>query len=111
MHSAELSWLRVRSQVDHIIWPDGRAIILLAEGRVVNLACSTIPSFVVSVTAVTQALALIELFNAPVSRYKSDVYLLPKKMGMNEFEYLIVHLCWQLYIFQMNMSQVYIYPY
>lgn len=39
------------------------------------------PSFVVSVTASTQALALIELFNAPPNRYKSDVYLLPKKMG------------------------------
>ncbi|XP_036346687.1 adenosylhomocysteinase-like 2 [Rhagoletis pomonella] len=80
LHSPELSWLRVRSQVDHIIWPDGRIVILLAEGRLVNLSCSTVPSFVVSVTASAQALALIELFNAPVGRYKSDVYLLPKKM-------------------------------
>lgn len=45
-----------------------------------NLSCSSIPSFVVSVTSATQALALIELFNAPPGRYKSDVYLLPKKM-------------------------------
>jgi adenosylhomocysteinase len=68
--------------VDHVIWPDGKRIVLLAEGRLVNLSCSSIPSFVVSITAATQALALIELFNAPLGRYKSDVYLLPKKMGL-----------------------------
>jgi len=67
--------------VDHIIWPDGKRIILLAEGRLVNLSCSSIPSFVVSITAATQALALIEMYNAPEGRYKQDVYLLPKKMG------------------------------
>eukprot|EP00058_Branchiostoma_floridae_P014325 XP_002599813.1 hypothetical protein BRAFLDRAFT_70283 [Branchiostoma floridae] len=49
-------------------------------GRLVNLSCSSVPSFVVSITAATQALALIELFNAPAGRYKQDVYLLPKKM-------------------------------
>lgn len=80
LRTPDLTWEKVRSQVDHIIWPDGKRIILLAEGRLVNLSCSSIPSFVVSVTSATQALALIELFNAPVGRYKSDVYLLPKKM-------------------------------
>ncbi|XP_073814850.1 adenosylhomocysteinase-like 2 [Musca autumnalis] len=80
LHTPELTWERVRSQVDHIFWPDGRMIILLAEGRLVNMSCSTVPSFVVSVTASTQALALIELYNAIPGRYKSDVYLLPKKM-------------------------------
>jgi len=80
LRTHELTWERVRSQVDHIIWPDGKRIILLAEGRLVNLSCSSIPSFVVSITAATQALALIELFNAPPGRYKQDVYLLPKKM-------------------------------
>ncbi|XP_034115566.1 adenosylhomocysteinase-like 2 isoform X1 [Drosophila sulfurigaster albostrigata] len=79
LHTPELIWERVRSQVDHIIWPDGKMIILLAEGRLVNLSCSTISSFVVSVASSTQALALIELYSAP-GRYKSDVYLLPKKM-------------------------------
>lgn len=54
----------------------------MAEGRLVNLSCSSLSSFVVSITSATQALALIELFNAPSGRYKSDVYLLPKKMGM-----------------------------
>jgi len=51
------------------------------QGRLVNLSCSSVPSFVTSITTATQALALIELFNAPAGRYKQDVYLLPKKMG------------------------------
>uniref|UniRef100_A0A4W5KYW2 Adenosylhomocysteinase-like 1 n=1 Tax=Hucho hucho TaxID=62062 RepID=A0A4W5KYW2_9TELE len=80
LRSPELTWERVRSQVDHVIWPDGKRIILLAEGRLLNLSCSTVPTFVLSITATTQALALIELFNAPEGRYKQDVYLLPKKM-------------------------------
>nr|XP_057930805.1 S-adenosylhomocysteine hydrolase-like protein 1 isoform X2 [Doryrhamphus excisus] len=80
LRTAELRWERVRPQVDHIIWPDGRRIVLLAEGRLLNLSCSTVPTFVLSITATTQALALIELFNAPEGRYKKDVYLLPKKM-------------------------------
>ncbi|XP_065362629.1 adenosylhomocysteinase-like 1 [Calliphora vicina] len=80
LRTPDLTWEKVRSQVDHIIWPEGKYIILLAEGRLVNLSCSSIPSFAVSITSATQALALIELFNAPPGRYKSDVYLLPKKM-------------------------------
>ncbi|KAE8752764.1 hypothetical protein FOCC_FOCC000502, partial [Frankliniella occidentalis] len=80
LRTPDLTWEKVRSQVDHVIWPDGKRIVLLAEGRLVNLSCSSLPSFVVSITAATQALALIELFNAPHGRYKSDVYLLPKKM-------------------------------
>ncbi|XP_064633888.1 S-adenosylhomocysteine hydrolase-like protein 1 isoform X1 [Lineus longissimus] len=80
LRTPDLTWERVRSQVDHIIWPDSKRIILLAEGRLVNLSCSSVPSFVVSITAATQALALIELYNAPPGRYKQDVYLLPKKM-------------------------------
>uniref|UniRef100_A0A671LRG6 Adenosylhomocysteinase 2-like n=1 Tax=Sinocyclocheilus anshuiensis TaxID=1608454 RepID=A0A671LRG6_9TELE len=81
LRTPELTWERVRSQVDHVIWPDGKRVILLAEGRLLNLSCSTVPSFVLSITATTQALALIELYNAPEGRYKQDVYLLPKKMG------------------------------
>lgn len=80
LKTTDLTWEKVRSQVDHIIWPDGRRIVLLAEGRLLNLSCSTVPSFVLSITHCTQALALIELFNAPEGRYKQDVYLLPKKM-------------------------------
>ncbi|XP_012731545.2 S-adenosylhomocysteine hydrolase-like protein 1 isoform X2 [Fundulus heteroclitus] len=80
LRTTELKWQRVRTHVDHIVWPDGKRVILLAEGRLLNLSCSTVPSFVLSVTASTQALALIELYNAPAGRYKQDVYLLPKKM-------------------------------
>ncbi|XP_075988156.1 adenosylhomocysteinase-like 1 isoform X2 [Anticarsia gemmatalis] len=80
LRTPDLLWERVRSQVDHIIWANGKRIVLLAEGRLANLCCSSLPSFVVSVTAATQALALIELYNAPHHRYKADVYLLPKKM-------------------------------
>ncbi|KAG7295026.1 S-adenosylhomocysteine hydrolase-like protein 1 [Plutella xylostella] len=76
LRTPDLLWERV----DHIIWPNGKRIVLLAEGRLANLCCSSLPSFVVSVTAATQALALIELYNAPSTRYKADVYLLPKKM-------------------------------
>ncbi|KAG7999814.1 Adenosylhomocysteinase 3 [Nibea albiflora] len=54
-------------------------------GRLLNLSCSTVPSLVLSITATTQALALIELYGAPEGRYKQDVYLLPKKMGKYEF--------------------------
>ncbi|XP_041058500.1 putative adenosylhomocysteinase 3 isoform X2 [Carcharodon carcharias] len=80
LRTPELTWERVRSQVDHVIWPDGKRIVLLAEGRLLNLSCSTVPTFVLSITATTQALAMIELYNAPEGRYKQDVYLLPKKM-------------------------------
>uniref|UniRef100_A0AAY4CV98 S-adenosyl-L-homocysteine hydrolase NAD binding domain-containing protein n=1 Tax=Denticeps clupeoides TaxID=299321 RepID=A0AAY4CV98_9TELE len=80
LHTPELTWEHVRPQVDHVIWPDGKKIILLAEGRLLNLSCSTVPTFVLSITATTQALALIELYNATEGRYKQDVYLLPKKM-------------------------------
>jgi len=80
LRTPDLTWEKVRSQVDHVIWPDGKRMILLAEGRLVNMSCSSVSSFVVSISAATQALALIELFNAPPGRYKADVYLLPKKM-------------------------------
>lgn len=80
LKTQDLVWEKVRSQVDHIIWPDGKRIVLLAEGRLLNYSCSSVPSFVLSVTSCTQALALIEMFNAPEGRYKQDVYLLPKKM-------------------------------
>ncbi|XP_069018583.1 S-adenosylhomocysteine hydrolase-like protein 1 isoform X1 [Embiotoca jacksoni] len=80
LQTAELKWERVRPQVDHVIWPDGKRITMLAKGRLLNLSCSTVPSFILSITATAQALALIELYNAPEGRYKQDVYLLPKKM-------------------------------
>jgi S-adenosylhomocysteine hydrolase len=81
LRTPDLTWEKVRSQVDHIIFPDGKRIILLAEGRLVNLSCSSVPSFCASITSATQALALIELYNAQPGRYKCDVYLLSRKMG------------------------------
>lgn len=80
LRTAELKWVRVRPQVDHVIWPDGKRIVLLAEGGLLNLSCSTVPSFVHSITSATQALALIELYRSRDGRYKQEVYLLPKKM-------------------------------
>merc|ERR1712223_33251 len=78
LKTQDLTWEKVRTQVDHIIWPNGKRMVLLAEGRRVNLSCSSVPSFVVSITTCTQALALIELFNAPPGRFRSEVYLMPK---------------------------------
>uniref|UniRef100_A0A8C6L0C4 Adenosylhomocysteinase like 1 n=1 Tax=Nothobranchius furzeri TaxID=105023 RepID=A0A8C6L0C4_NOTFU len=50
----KLELIVVRPQVDHVIWPDGKRVILLAEGRLLNLSCSTVPTFVLSITATTQ---------------------------------------------------------
>jgi len=80
LRTPDLTWEKVRSQVDHVIWPDGKRMILLAEGRLVNMSCSAVSSFVVAISAATLALALIERCYAPPGRYKADVYLLPKKM-------------------------------
>ncbi|GAU91807.1 hypothetical protein RvY_03996 [Ramazzottius varieornatus] len=80
LRTAELVWERVRPQVDYIFWPDGRHLVLLAEGRVVNQNCSSLPSLVLSITATAQGLALIELYTAPAGKYKTEVYLLPKKL-------------------------------
>lgn len=80
LREPDIAWEEVRLNVHHLKFPSGKRIVLIAEGRIMNLCCSSVPSFIVSITASTQALALIELFNAPVGRYKKDVYLLPKKM-------------------------------
>lgn len=81
IRTPDLIWERIRPEVDRIIWPSGRRIVLLAEGRLVNLCCCSLPSFVISISATTQALGLIEIYSAPEGRYKSDVYLMPKKMN------------------------------
>ena len=72
--------LQVRSDVDHIIWPNGKRLVLIAEGRLANLACAALPSFQISINSVTNCLALVELYSAPPTRYKAEVYLLPKRM-------------------------------
>ena len=73
-------WENIKPQVDHIIFPDGKRIILLAEGRLVNLGCATgHPSFVMSNSFTNQVLAQIELWNH-ADRYEHRVYVLPKHL-------------------------------
>ena len=73
-------WENIKPQVDHIIFPDGKRIILLAEGRLVNLGCATgHPSFVMSNSFTNQVLAQMELLNNP-DQYGKKVYVLPKKL-------------------------------
>ena len=76
----QYTWENIKPQVDHIIFPDGKRIILLAEGRLVNLGCATgHPSFVMSNSFTNQVLAQIELWEN-ASNYKNEVYTLPKKL-------------------------------
>lgn len=71
-------WENIKPQVDHVIFPDGKRIILLAEGRLVNLGCATgHPSFVMSASFTNQVLAQIELFQH-AAKYERQVYVLPK---------------------------------
>jgi len=73
-------WENIKPQVDHIIFPDGKRIILLAEGRLVNLGCGTgHPSYVMSSSFANQTIAQIELFNNP-DKYPLGVYVLPKHL-------------------------------
>ncbi|MGY8998669.1 MAG: adenosylhomocysteinase [Rhodospirillales bacterium] len=73
-----LKWHNVKPQVDEIEFPDGKRIILLAEGRLVNLGCATgHPSFVMSASFTNQVLAQIELWDNS-SSYENKVYVLPK---------------------------------
>ncbi|HUH00169.1 MAG TPA: adenosylhomocysteinase [Gammaproteobacteria bacterium] len=73
-------WENIKPQVDHVIFPDGKRIILLAEGRLVNLGCATgHPSFVMSASFTNQVLAQMELFGND-GRYANKVYVLPKHL-------------------------------
>ena len=73
-------WESIKPQVDHVIFPDGKRIILLAEGRLVNLGCATgHPSYVMSSSFANQTIAQIELFNNP-EKYPVGVYVLPKHL-------------------------------
>ena len=76
----QYQWENIKPQVDHIIFPDGKRIIMLAEGRLVNLGCATgHPSFVMSASFTNQVLAQIEIFTKP-DEYPVGVYILPKKL-------------------------------
>ena len=73
-------WENIKPQVDHVIFPDGRRLILLAEGRLVNLGCATgHPSYVMSSSFANQTLAQIELYGRP-GKYPVGVYVLPKHL-------------------------------
>ncbi len=75
-----LKWDNIKPQVDHVIFPDGKRIIVLAEGRLVNLGCATgHPSFVMSNSFTNQVLAQMELWGHP-ERYEHKVYVLPKHL-------------------------------
>ena len=75
---SNLQWEEVKPQVDEVIFPDGKRIILLAKGRLVNLGCATgHPSFVMSASFTNQTLAQIELWNN-AENYENKVYVLPK---------------------------------
>ena len=76
----EYEWENIKPQVDHVIFPDGKRIILLAEGRLINLGCGTgHPSFVMSASFTNQVLAQIELWHN-AAEYKNEVYVLPKHL-------------------------------
>jgi adenosylhomocysteinase len=76
----QYKWENIKPQVDHIIFPDGKRIILLAEGRLVNLGCATgHPSYVMSSSFANQTLAQIELFTN-TAKYPIGVYVLPKQL-------------------------------
>ena len=77
---ARYEWDEIKPQVDHVIFPDGKRIILLAQGRLVNLGCATgHPSFVMSNSFSNQVLAQIELVENRDS-YENKVYVLPKHL-------------------------------
>ena len=76
----QYEWDNIKPQVDHVIFPDGKRLIVLAEGRLVNLGCGTgHPSFVMSNSFTNQVLAQIELWQNSAN-YKNEVYVLPKHL-------------------------------
>ena len=76
----QYEWDNVKPQVDHVIFPDGKRITVLAEGRLVNLGCATgHPSFVMSASFTNQVIAQIELWQNP-DKYENKVYVLPKNL-------------------------------
>ena len=73
-------WVEIKPQVDHVIFPDGKRIIILAKGRLVNLGCATgHPSFVMSASFTNQVMAQIEFYKNS-ENYDNRVYILPKKL-------------------------------
>jgi len=80
----QYKWEEIKPQVDHVIFPDGKRIIILAKGRLVNLGCGTgHPSYVMSSSFANQVLAQIELWSEAQKgsgKYPIGVYVLPKRL-------------------------------
>ena len=78
---AKCTWEEIKPQVDHVVFPDGKRIIMLAKGRLVNLGCGTgHPSYVMSSSFANQTIAQIELFTRPDAYENGKVYVLPKHL-------------------------------
>jgi adenosylhomocysteinase len=74
-------WEEIKPQVDHVIFPNGKRIIMLAKGRLVNLGCGTgHPSYVMSSSFANQTIAQVELFTRPDAYESGKVYVLPKHL-------------------------------
>ncbi|MGA1328549.1 MAG: adenosylhomocysteinase, partial [Rubrivivax sp.] len=77
----DLQWEEIKPQVDHIVFPDGKRVIMLAKGRLVNLGCATgHPSYVMSSSFANQTIAQIELFTRAGDYDSGKVYVLPKHL-------------------------------
>ncbi|MEK7381973.1 MAG: adenosylhomocysteinase, partial [Elusimicrobiota bacterium] len=78
----KLKKVEIKPQVDQFVWPNGKVVTVLAEGRLVNLGCATgHPSFVMSCSFTNQVMAQLELWNNKATgKYKKQVYLLPKRL-------------------------------
>ncbi|NCN27235.1 adenosylhomocysteinase [bacterium] len=79
-NDSKLERVQIKPQVDQVFWPDGKSVIILAEGRLVNLGCATgHPSYVMSASFTNQVMAQLELWNEKgTGKYKNEVYVLPK---------------------------------
>jgi adenosylhomocysteinase len=90
-----ISRVTIKPQVDRIIFPDGKGILLLAEGRLVNLGCATgHPSFVMSCSFTNQTLAQLDLWTHPEKYQEKNVYLLPKLLDEHVARLHLPHLVW-----------------
>jgi len=86
----QYTWDNIKPQVDHVIFPDGKRITVLAEGRLVNLGCATgHPSFVMSASFTNQVIAQIELWNNP-DQYENRVYVHLTQLTQEQADYIKV---------------------
>ena len=89
----QYEWENIKPQVDHVIFPDGKRLLILAEGRLVNLGCGTgHPSFVMSNSFCNQVLAQIELWKN-AAKYENKVYILPKNLDEKVARSHLAQLC------------------